>query len=98
MSPWIILLIVLIIALVIAYFISAKNNFIVSPPQVTQVARSVQASQPVQGGSSGFYSGVNLAGMEFDSGTFYPTNEEVDYYRKKGMNTFRIPFMGTFAA
>lgn len=47
-----------------------------------------------------FYSGVNLSGAEFGQtslpGTFgthytYPTNAEVDYYRRKNLNTFRVP-------
>lgn len=47
------------------------------------------------------YTGVNLAGAEFTEsvlpGTYgihytYPTADEIDYYRGKGMNTFRIPF------
>lgn len=49
------------------------------------------------------YAGVNLAGAEFGEvasgrlGVFgkdytYPTAEEVRYFRRKGMNVFRIPF------
>lgn len=46
------------------------------------------------------YTGVNLAGAEFGSqmpGTvgvdyIYPTQAEVDYFRGKGANTFRLPF------
>ncbi len=46
--------------------------------------------------------GVNLSGAEFAGssipGVFardytFPTNAEVDYYVKKGMDTFRLPFM-----
>lgn len=47
-----------------------------------------------------FLAGVNLAGAEFGSslpGTYgkdytYPTQPEVDYFVKKGMNVFRLPF------
>jgi endoglucanase len=48
------------------------------------------------------YTGVNLASAEFDPwslpGTYgqnyeYPTNAEVDYYKSKGMNTIRLPFL-----
>jgi endoglucanase len=47
------------------------------------------------------YRGVNLAGAEFGTaipgkeGTDYdwPTSAEVDYFKKKGMNTFRIAFL-----
>lgn len=47
-----------------------------------------------------FYAGMNLSGAEFGQtslpGIFgthytYPTNAEVDYYQRKGLNTFRIP-------
>src|SRR6476620_9322522 len=47
------------------------------------------------------YTGVNLAGAEFGQqnlpGTYnsdytYPTQTEVDYFRSKGMNTFRLCF------
>src|SRR5262245_20886061 len=47
------------------------------------------------------YTGTNLAGADFGEsnlpGTYnthytYPTQQEVDYYVEKGMNTFRIPF------
>ena len=47
------------------------------------------------------YTGANLSGAEFGEenipGTYgteyiYPTNEEIDYFVGKGMNTFRIPF------
>lgn len=37
-------------------------------------------------------SGVNLAGAEFDSGTFWPTPAEMSYFRGKGMNHIRLPF------
>ena len=36
--------------------------------------------------------GVNLAGAEFDHGTFWPTSQEVEYFFGKGMNTIRVPF------
>lgn len=48
------------------------------------------------------YTGVNLAGAEFNKETLpgkanfdytYPTQAEVDYYVDKGMNTFRLPFL-----
>src|SRR3954454_20641688 len=48
-----------------------------------------------------FYTGVNLAGAEFGAnvlpGTYnthytYPTQTEVDYFRSKGLNTFRLCF------
>jgi len=48
------------------------------------------------------YKGVNLAGADFGydvlPGEFgtqytYPTNEEVDYFMRKGMNIFRLPFL-----
>jgi endoglucanase len=51
-------------------------------------------------GATLFYSGVNLSGAEFGQtslpGTYgthytYPTAAEVDYYRSKGLNTFRVP-------
>jgi len=35
--------------------------------------------------------GVNLAGLEFDSGSYVPTTKEVDYYAAKGMNVIRRP-------
>jgi endoglucanase len=47
------------------------------------------------------YTGVNLAGADFGEGNLpgiynqhytYPTQQEVDYYVGKGVNTFRIPF------
>jgi endoglucanase len=47
------------------------------------------------------YTGTNLAGADFGEGNLpgtynthytYPTQQEVDYYVEKGMNTFRIPF------
>jgi endoglucanase len=47
------------------------------------------------------YTGVNLAGADFDEGNLpgvygvhytYPTAAEVDYFVGKGMNTFRLPF------
>ncbi len=47
------------------------------------------------------YTGTNLSGAEFGEGNIpgtygteyiYPTNEEIDYFVGKGMNTFRIPF------
>lgn len=46
------------------------------------------------------YRGVNLNGADFGSALpgrdgwdyLFPTNAEVDYYRSKGMNTFRIGF------
>ncbi len=57
------------------------------------------------GGSIGhaqlLYTGTNLSGAEFGEGNIpgtygteyiYPTNEEIDYFVGKGMNTFRIPF------
>ncbi len=36
--------------------------------------------------------GVNLAGAEFDSGTFWPNQNEFNYFNDKGMNVYRIPF------
>ena len=51
-----------------------------------------------------WYTGVSLSGAEFgatptpsNQGTFgtdytYPTDQEVDYFVSKGMNTFRVPF------
>lgn len=36
--------------------------------------------------------GVNLAGAEFDHGTFWPNNQEFDYFQGKGMTVFRLPF------
>jgi endoglucanase len=47
------------------------------------------------------YAGVNLSGAEFGQnnlpGTYnihytYPTQPEVNYFRSKGMNIFRLPF------
>jgi len=38
-------------------------------------------------------SGVNLAGAEFNHGTFWPTEDEFSYFKAKGMNVFRIPFL-----
>jgi endoglucanase len=47
------------------------------------------------------YAGVNLSGAEFGQnvlpGTFgtqytYPTQQEVDYFRGRGMNIIRLPF------
>ena len=37
--------------------------------------------------------GVNIAGAEFDHGTFWPTQQEVTYFVGKGMNVVRIPFL-----
>jgi endoglucanase len=38
--------------------------------------------------------GVNLAGAEFASGTFWPTPAEIDYFvTAKGMRMIRIPFL-----
>ena len=39
------------------------------------------------------YEGVNLAGAEFAHGTFWPNEQEVEYFAGKGMNTFRVPFL-----
>ena len=39
------------------------------------------------------YMGINLAGAEFNHGTFWPTTQEYDYFKSKGMNVFRIPFL-----
>src|SRR3954451_13871474 len=47
------------------------------------------------------YTGVNLAGAEFGANVLpgiynthytYPTQTEVDYFRSKGLNTFRLCF------
>src|SRR5262245_29801536 len=47
------------------------------------------------------YTGVNLAGAEFGEGQLpgvynthytYPTSDEVDYFKSKGMNVIRLPF------
>jgi len=38
------------------------------------------------------YSGVNLAGAEFDSGAQYPSHATIDYFFQKNMNTIRYPF------
>src|SRR6187431_2928394 len=47
------------------------------------------------------YAGVNLAGAEFGQtslpGTYnihytYPTQQEVDYFRNRGLNIIRLPF------
>lgn len=105
-SPWLILFLVLLALVIIAYFISARNNFQVSISKTTQIIQSpqtVQSAPPNLSNAGSFdYYGVNLAGMDFAPGSipgtpgtdyFYPTNQEVDYYRKKGMNTFRIPFL-----
>ena len=57
------------------------------------------AVQPLSGCA---FAGVNLAGAEFGEyslpGTIntdytYPLEAEVDYFVRKGMNTFRIPFL-----
>lgn len=37
--------------------------------------------------------GVNLVGAEFNHGTFWPTPAEFSYFKSKGMNVFRIPFL-----
>ncbi len=37
--------------------------------------------------------GVNLAGAEFNHGTFWPLPEEFDYFHGKGMRVFRLPFL-----
>lgn len=36
--------------------------------------------------------GVNLAGAEFDHGSFWPVQAEFSYFENHGMNVFRIPF------
>lgn len=36
--------------------------------------------------------GVNLAGAEFDHGSFWPLVQEFDYFENRGMNVFRVPF------
>lgn len=41
---------------------------------------------------SRFVTGINLAGAEFTSGTFWPTNAHVDYYIGKGFKFVRLPF------
>lgn len=38
------------------------------------------------------WTGVNLAGAEFDHGTFWPIAAEVNYFRSAGMNIIRVPF------
>ncbi|HJT98020.1 MAG TPA: cellulase family glycosylhydrolase, partial [Rhodanobacteraceae bacterium] len=38
------------------------------------------------------WTGVNLAGAEFDSGTFWPNANEIQYFRAAGMNVVRVPF------
>ena len=38
------------------------------------------------------WAGVNLAGAEFDHGTFWPNAAEVNYFRNAGMNVIRVPF------
>lgn len=38
------------------------------------------------------WAGVNLAGAEFDHGTFWPSTAEVNYFRAAGMNVVRVPF------
>ncbi len=38
------------------------------------------------------WTGVNLAGAEFDSGTFWPNAAEMNYFRAAGMNIVRVPF------
>ncbi len=43
-------------------------------------------------GAQTMLKGVNLAGAEFDHGTFWPVAEEFIYFKGKGMNVFRIPF------
>lgn len=43
-------------------------------------------------GAQTMLKGVNLAGAEFDHGTFWPLAEEFNYFKSKGMNVFRIPF------
>jgi len=35
--------------------------------------------------------GVNMAGPEFSSGTYWPSKELYDYYAAKGFNVFRVP-------
>ncbi len=39
------------------------------------------------------FAGVNLAGAEFAHGTFWPTQQEIDYFSAKGMNVIRVPFL-----
>jgi endoglucanase len=40
------------------------------------------------------HAGVNLAGAEFASGTFWPTSAEIDYFvTTKGMRIIRVPFL-----
>lgn len=52
--------------------------------------------------SATFYTGVNLAGLEFGHGAkpgtvnvdyAVPTNAEIDYFVAQGMNIFRLPFL-----
>lgn len=52
-------------------------------------------------GAAPNYTGVNLAGADFnenalpgiyDTDYTYPTNAEVDYFSSKGMNIYRLPF------
>eukprot|EP01088_Endostelium_zonatum_P019656 TRINITY_DN68_c0_g1_i2.p1 TRINITY_DN68_c0_g1~~TRINITY_DN68_c0_g1_i2.p1 ORF type:complete len:935 (-),score=256.11 TRINITY_DN68_c0_g1_i2:96-2879(-) len=38
------------------------------------------------------YTGVNEAGAEFDSGTFYPVPASYNHLQALGMNVFRVPF------
>jgi len=57
---------------------------------LTIAATTLAASVPAGGQMK--YFGVNLAGAEFDSGTFYPNQQEVEYFGKKGFNTIRLPF------
>lgn len=37
--------------------------------------------------------GVNLAGAEFKSGSFWPTEECIDYWRHAGVRLIRLPFL-----
>lgn len=52
--------------------------------------------------NAAFYTGINLAGLEFGESAIpgtvnqhyaFPTTNEVDYYMGKGMNIFRLPFL-----
>ena len=68
----------------------------------TGASSSSAASSSSSGAAfNGMYKGVNLAGAEFGEGSYpgvykkdyiYPTQDEVDYFKSKGMNTLRMPF------
>jgi endoglucanase len=80
---------------------TAPGNHLVRA-YTSRVAASATLTVPAPVTSTGYLRGVSLAGAEFGAsqlpGTFgsdytYPTAQELDYYRGKGLTLIRLPFL-----